>query len=309
MIVIIGDFHLKHQEPYWSGQKLLLNYIKEKYAGCTLIFTGDLFDSSSPKWDIFNHFVKFSQEFKGEIHIIHGNHEFYVLKGSVLSALEEISNVKIYSTKTEVKLENEQFLFLPFQYSLPLMQAYEDIDERFDWVVTHITPPKHQFANEGIQLKLKAKAVFHGHIHVSEEYTDDEGIFNVLVGVPQTTRNLEQEFKKRVILIENGSWRSEDLPVYMEIEDIEFGNFPENKLNLLNIKNAPSKKLVETTYAEYHWRKAGITYLDAESNLPMEHLKIENSLEKRFIAFAATNDVDIPKSVQETCLKYFAAVG
>jgi hypothetical protein len=130
-----------------------------------------------------------------------------------------------------------------------------------------------------------------------------------LVGVPQTTRNLEQEFKKRVILIENGKWRSEDLPVFMEIQDIEFGQFPENTLNLLNIKDAPSKNLVETTYKGYHYRKAGITYADTESNLPTEHLRIENSLEKRFITFAETNVEDIPQSVKDLCLRYFAAVG
>jgi translation elongation factor EF-G len=95
----------------------------------------------------------------------------------------------------------------------------------------------------------------------------------------------------------------------MEIEDIEFGQFPENKLNLLNIKNAPSKNLVEATYKEYHYRKAGITYADAESNLPTEHLRIENSLEKRFIKFVETNDEDIPQSVKDLCLRYFAAVG
>jgi hypothetical protein len=64
-----------------------------------------------------------------------------------------------------------------------------------------------------------------------------------MVGVPQTTRNLEQSETKRVIVIENGEWTSETLPVYMEIVDIKYGELPENKAYLYNVYEAPSKNL------------------------------------------------------------------
>jgi DNA repair exonuclease SbcCD nuclease subunit len=310
-IVVIGDFHLKSSEPHWTGQKKLLNYFREKYHDCTLIFTGDLFDTSSPRWEVFTEFLLFCKMFEGEIHIVHGNHEYSQIKGSALLALEKVENVKIYFQQSEVKIEGQSFLMLPYRYSHKEMLEYQSNVNEYDYVVTHITPPKYQFNSEGIQLNCKAKAYLHGHIHVSSEFTDELGHLNVMVGVPQTTRNLEQSETKRVIVIENGEWTSETLPIYMEIVDIKYGELPENKANLYNVYEAPSKKSVYELYNGYHIRDKGISFV-TKSTVQSQSKSLSDfkdaSLEATFKLFLKSQEKETPKDIVDCAFEYMERV-
>jgi metallophosphoesterase superfamily enzyme len=104
-IVVIGDFHLKSSEPHWTGQKKLLNYFREKYHDCTLIFTGDLFDTSSPRWEVFTEFLLFCKMFEGEIHIVHGNHEYSRL-GGFSGELDDIVSNELTSASAIVTISD-----------------------------------------------------------------------------------------------------------------------------------------------------------------------------------------------------------
>lgn len=311
-IVVIGDFHLKANEPYWTGQKKLLKHISQEYQDCVLIFTGDLFDTSSPKWEVFSEFMLFCKLFDGEIHIVHGNHEYSQLKGSALLGLEKLENVKIYFDQTECQIEGLNFLMLPYRYSHKEMVEYQGNSNEYDYVITHITPVKYQFNTEGLQLNCKAKAFFHGHIHVSSEFTDELGNLNVMVGVPQTTRNLEQSETKRVIVIENAGWRSENLPIFMEIVDIKFGELPDNKCHLYNVYDAPSKKLVYELYGDYKIRDNGISFQLSPKTTTINEKTLEefkgSSLESSFKSFLKAQEKEVSKDIIECIYSYMERV-
>jgi len=295
--------HLKKKEPYWSGQKDLLLWLCQ-YCKQDLIFLGDVYDSSSPHNLVTAEFIQFCQEWPNQIYIIQGNHEYSRQKGSALAPLQKLQNVNIiFEIKRTVVEQKWTCVFLPYRYNFEEMKLYENIKESWgdgtkgiDYVFTHITPPEAAFADEGIQLDLEAKKIIHGHTHIQKIFRSN-GIEHIILGVPQTTRNLEQNFTKQILEITEEDFKFIDCPVFMTIEDIEFDQEPQSKNNLLNVKNAPSIVSVYERYPPnlgYYIREEGIQLIERDSSLKATHKKFEfdqSSIESKFVDFALKNAV------------------
>ena len=269
MILVIQDVHWKIKEPYFSGLRNLFDWLLKQYPEHTYIFTGDFFDISSPNWQTFvmarDYLLRMPY-----VHIVRGNHDYSSIKGNSLSALNLHRNISVYSAMSEVKINGNNFLMLPYDYKSEVMKAYENVTGYYDYVVTHVTPARVAFGDEGIDLRVKAKAIFHGHEHLSKDFQENE-VTNHIIGVPQVTRNGEQEFKKRMFEIKSdGSYQEIQLPIFMDIQDIKYGERIENKNFLYNVYDAPSQQAVWEMYPKkegYHIRDAGIEVFRSASEI------------------------------------------
>jgi len=159
-MIIVGDLHAKYEEPFRSSINSFLEWLLSNYKDYTLIFLGDLYDSSSPHNDVRDEVASCIKQFK-EVHIFDGNHDYYRIKGSAIKPLRQHDNIHIYNKVTEVKIEGHSCLMLPFKYS-GMKEEYEALEGTYDYIFTHITPKECAIGDEGIDLKLNGVYI-HGH--------------------------------------------------------------------------------------------------------------------------------------------------
>jgi DNA repair exonuclease SbcCD nuclease subunit len=312
-IIVIGDIHFKTEPiPFYNGIiNLFHEHIIPEYKDDIIILTGDVMDSASKvRWDLYDEVIHIFNKFK-EVHINLGNHDYSDTVGNSLKPLTRLSNVNVYTKETEKIINGFKFLFLPYQDLDYMQKTYTTYEWEGDYCVTHIAPPDTSYGIGEIELqniKVK-KAIIHGHIHTYSEFTDKLKNKNIILGVPQTTRNLEQESIKKVCVIDNtGNYKLSPLPIYYTIQDINFGEFPENKNNALNVKNAPSKKAVFDLYKDYFVRIEGIQCKINQEEVSIISLddiqnKNESLLENRISHFY--KDRDVSNEVQNCINSYF----
>lgn len=293
-MLIISDLHLKSSEPYASSQIKLLNYLKEKYSNEILIFLGDVADSTSIHWEMFQQFALFLNSRTEATYILQGNHDRRAGRGSVIQGLSGIKNVNCIFTKTESKIEGKSCLFLPYEiYDKPIVW-------KGDYMFAHLTPKEESFGNEGFDSsKIECEYEFYGHIHTKSIHGRKH-----TCGVPIPTRNLE--VCNPQILITDGVMTYVDLPHFLEIQDIDYG-VDVNILNkdfLYNVINAPSKNSVYEKYKEFYIREEGIEVVCTEK----EEEKIDFdklSLKEHFKIFS--NDNNLTKEIFDCGISYLDA--
>lgn len=298
-IVVIGDIHFKTEpKPFHDGlMNLFYEHIIPTYKNDTLILTGDVLDSASKvRWDLYDEMINIFSKFH-QVHIVVGNHDYSDTVGNALKPLAKLSNISLYPKETDIVINGLKFLFLPYQDLEYMQKIYTDYVWEGDYCVTHIAPPNSSFGIGEIELKgIKVnKAIIHGHIHTYSEFTDTLKNKNIILGVPQTTRNLEQHSLKKVCIIENGNYSLVPLPEYYTIQDVVFGEFPENKNNLINVLEAPSKKAVFDMYKDYHVRLEGIQVKtnSEELSISLDDIKNKNEslLESRIAKFYKEREI------------------
>lgn len=313
-IVIVGDIHFKTEpKPFYEGlKKLFYEHIIPNYAHDKVVLTGDVLDSASKvRWDLYDEMINIFSKLS-EVHIVVGNHDYSDTVGNALKPLTKLSNVFVYFKETETVIDGMKFLFLPFQDLEYMQKNYTEYKWEGDYCVTHIAPPESSFGIGEIELKgVKVnKAIIHGHIHTYSEFIDNLKNKNIILGVPQTTRNLEQNSLKKVLVIDNGNYSLATLPEYYTIQDVIFGEFPDNKNNLLNILEAPSKKAVFDMYKEYNIRLEGIQCKinTEELSISLDDIQSKNSslLESRISKFY--KDKDVSNEIQNCINSYFVKV-
>ena len=314
-IIVIGDIHFKTEpKPFHDGlMKLFYEHLIPEYGNCKIILTGDVLDSASKvRWDLYDEMINIFSKFK-EVHINLGNHDYSDTVGNSLKPLNRLSNIQIYDKETEVEINGLKFLFLPYQHLDYMQKVYTNYKWEGDYVITHIAPPNTSFGIGEIALMdIKVNyAIIHGHIHTHSKFSDTNNNMNIILGVPQTTRNLEQNAIKHICLIDTnkGDYQLKQLPIYFTIQDIEYGEFPENRNNLLNIKNAPSKKAVFDMYKEYFIRLEGIECKVSE-DMPIDLLQLQEKndslLEAKISSFYLKKEVS--NDVQNCINSYYLKV-
>jgi hypothetical protein len=260
-MIVISDLHLKYKhEPYSSSQRQFLDWLNEKYYNEHMIFLGDLFDVS-PHWEVYKMFQDFLLNRNGNTYILNGNHANSKNKGSSIIAFD-FESVYSYLDVSEFEIENCNCLMLPFNYDY---RKYSELEGSYDFIFTHVTPTQVQFANEGIDFPKLKGTFIHGHTHMPSKFTDRYNNEHIVLGVPLPTRHLEA-FEHKIIEIKNKQINYIDVPFYFKYETIEYGVMPENKTNVYNIINAPSKKAVLDKYKDYYIRNHGIKLLRNEFN-------------------------------------------
>lgn len=304
MILIIGDVHWKAQKPYKEKLSEMFNYIYEKYGFCTLVFTGDFFDTSNPHSEevvdlALAHLMKFKA-----VHIVTGNHELSSRNGNPLIPLSHIPKVHVYTKPQEVKIEEYYFLMLPYLYNVKEMKKeYEALRNNVDVVVSHVAYPGTNFGSpDEVDLSgITAKHYIYGHIHSSLDFPNN----HYVLGVPSSTRYGEQEWNKRIAKLDN---ISEDIifdpfPDFVTFEDIIFGSDPYSKDSIINVSEAPSVKAVLDKYKGYNIRLQGIKLVDTEKEVTYSEQKdnLNFSLESNFQGFSEGQTIrgEVKAKIQE----------
>lgn len=291
-MIIIGDLHIKEKEPYRKSIFSFLEWLNENYPEEHLVLLGDVFDSSTPKWENYSEFEKFLENRNKTTYIVQGNHEYSKRKGSALEGIHLSKKVKVFFEKEEIEIDGINCLMLPYIYS-SMKEEYEELQGEYDYIFTHITPVEQAFKDEGIQLhkNLKAKSIIHGHTHIQTEFQNNN-IKHIVLGVPIPTRHLEDDQEHKILNINKSGIKEIKVPFYFKYETIEFGDEPSNENNILNIRNAPSFNVLFEKYKNYYIRKEGttLTFMGDEINLD-EMDKYITDIEKSFVEFAHSEGV------------------
>jgi len=297
-MIIISDLHLKYQkEPYSKSQREFLQWLEDSYSNEQIIFLGDVFDTR-PHWTVFKMFKDFLERRGNKTYILNGNHDLSKAKGSsVLSLQTSFLDVE------ERIIEGYNCLMLPYKYDY---REYENLEGEYNFIFTHITPVQAQFANEGIAFPKLKGTFIHGHTHTKLDFIDDYGNQHYIVGVPLPTRHLE-DFEHRIIKIKDGKINFIQPPFYFNYETIKYGEEPKDKNNILNIVDAPSRKVALEKYKEYYIRKAGIQVLRTDNTIETFKQEFEsgNILDK-FKIFSIENKIS--KEVAECCSERLSTI-
>lgn len=313
-MVIVGDTHWKDKEPYYAGLKNFFRWLLETYPDETMIFTGDMFDTATPHFDtVYDVVIEYLLRFKA-VHIVAGNHEekFAKTKGNCLRPLRHHPTIHIYTRPTVVEIDKYSFWMLPFQYDYAQVKAYETapLPKPVDFIICHATPQKLAFGDEGVNLRLKVSQVIWGHIHTPFEYRDDVNVQNIVIGVPQVTREGEQDFEKAILEFNPRTEKFEQkvIPVFMTIETVEYGEEPKSKDNLINVVNAPSIPAVYERYKGYYVNKEHIEVLRTDKEVVEEESKIffNTKLEEQLVKYA--EEKAVPKEMSDCILSYMEQV-
>lgn len=271
---IIGDNHLTDRYNFmpFNGHKKLWNHIYEPDS--ILIQSGDLFDKAILDIDnILDPTIDFLRSWK-HFYGIEGNHDREKL-GSFHTILNKFDNVTTFKTWKVVDIAGTSWLMLPFLKDNPdLMKEYDDVIEqhrgKVDFTLAHLHPPGKNGGIEEIDLTGVSRiASFHGHLH--DPYNYGKNCYSI--GVPQTTREGEQDWKKRYFEFDtdNKKLTEKELPVFYTIKTIEYGEDIEDTDNLYNIVNAPSKRYTKDKY------KGKIIIRD--NGIKLEEREVEKKIE------------------------------
>jgi len=170
MIIIVGDLHVKNREPFLSSICKTFEWIRDEFGSdITLIQLGDLFDTSSPHHDIEFKIIEKLLQFR-QVFILTGNHDYSKIKGNSLLPLMHHRTITVLEEATEVILEGNKYLLLPYLYS-NMKEKYEILQGKYDYICTHVTPCECAFGDEGIDLHPEGIYV-HGHTHIATDFRD-----------------------------------------------------------------------------------------------------------------------------------------
>lgn len=296
-MIIVGDLHLKQKEPFFTASKQFLNWLDENYRESEILFAGDVFDSSSPMWIVYKEFKEFLMKRKNYTYIIKGNHDTSKNKGCSLSAFNLVPNVTVYEDAQEIEIQNHKCLILPFIYDY---KSFQELEGEYDFIFTHLMPKEFQFGDEGVEFsKLKGKFI-HGHHHMRADFQDRFNNKHYIIGAPYETRHLEAQVHRILEINDNKEIKEIEVPKFFTHETIVYGQEPSSKMNIINVIDAPGKKLVYEKYKDYYIRDAGIKLLRTENTKESFKHEFEsaNILEK-FKKYSQENNLS--KEVSEEC--------
>jgi predicted phosphodiesterase len=298
-MIVIGDLHLKSQDFYWKAQQKFLNWLQETFPDEHFLFLGDIFNTSSPTWEVFEFFEVFLKKRKKTTYIIQGNHDYSSVKGCSLKVLEHNNPVMVFTSIDKLCIEGLDCLILPF-YTNVVNDLLKYPEFSYDYVFSHLTHPKEAFGSEGIDLNfINSNYFIYGHTH-----TPNVHVFNHLIlGVPLPTRNGE-EMGNLLKITGVNTWEKIKIPEFFKIETIKYGERINNKEWLYNVIEAPSFDDVYEKYKGFNIRTEGIKIKNNQEFIG-ETFDSNSllSLKEKFIVFAKKNK--LPQNIVDNTLEYF----
>lgn len=306
-MIVIGDIHLKAKQPYITHLNNFLTWLLYNYNDEKMLFLGDIFQSSAPRWDTFNVMKQFLYYRKNSTYILTGNHDRSSNKGNAIRGLqysytkrnlELIKNVFIYEDKEIVDIDGIKWMMLPYIHGEG-MKKYEEITDTVDICATHVVPMECAFVGEGIQLNVDTKLYIHGHTHIATEFVDKYDRQHSVIGVPIATRH--GEFNKGVIYNVKDADNIDviDVPMQLVYENVEFGDEPKDKNSVINILNAPDPKSAVMKYKEHFIRSVQYKKYTDEISVTCE---FKTKTKENFLDLAKKEEYD--SDLINTCLYY-----
>ena len=263
LFLFFGDWHITDKDDliYFKGHLKLMRWLEEQYNLSNTIFiqAGDLFDKDVIHHeDVMSPTIDFLLKFK-ECHLIQGNHD-KDKKGSILAPLSKHLSLNVYSSFQETLIDSFSFGMFPHFYDYEDNHLYEDNETIYDFRVIHRHPKGFNAGKEETAFKVHAKyATFYGHYHEPK---------GEAIGIPQTTREGEQNWKKRFFEFDTETeiLTEREAPVFFTIQTISYGEKIYNKDYLYNVIEAPSKKVVKEKYPDVKIRRNGIKLIDRKKD-------------------------------------------
>lgn len=295
-MLVVGDLHVKSSEPHLKAIRELFNFIEKKYNNEIIVQLGDFFDTSAIHHGIVEEFIDRTKKVGKHWYILTGNHDKSYIKGNILLPLKHYDHLTVIEEKTELLIENSSCLFLPYVHNAK--EVYKDIKWSGDFCFAHITNEEDAFGEEGVNTdKIDAFQIF-GHTHTYKKYKDEK----IVLGVSLPTRN--GEIANRLLHIKSKiDVQMIDHNINFTYEDINYGKFPENKNNILNVKNAPSIVSVHEMYKEYYIRDEGIEVKLSDDNAEETSFTFEKGdIKETFGLYGKETSLD--KSIIDCGIEY-----
>lgn len=297
-MLVIGDLHLKIKEPFWSAQKEFLKWLESQFPDQKLLFLGDVFDSTSPHWDVFSYFDVFLKNRQQEVFILKGNHDFSRFRGATLSSLSNHSHVHIIKEIETFDIEGYSCLFIAY-FSKDNFKQITPERSKYSFVFSHLTHPEEAFGDEGIDLSfINSNYFFYGHTHQENTHS----IKHRIVGAPLPTRNGETLGN---ILKIDSDYEIYKIPVpdFLKIETIKYGEEIPNPNWLYNVVEAPSFDSVYDKYGSFYVRSEGIKLKETTYQQEIiEEKQYNNFLKNKFLDFSKKEN--LPRHITDCALTY-----
>jgi len=279
MIIFFGDLHCQEKEPHRTACLDFLDYLYKNFNHCTILCGGDLFHQSSHNHRLVDSVIERISKFN-DFRIISGNHDQSRRLSNILLPFRHYDGITIYSERTEFEIEDIKFIALPSKPGYE--KEYENIEGTWDYSLCHFEPIQKSFNSTGIELKFKVNtAHIFAHIHEYDEYIDNFGNKVLISGSVVSTRYGEQDWEKNLYEITKEGFKKQSIPQMFTYQTLNYGEFPENKNNILNVINAPSVPAVWEKYKDYFIRRDGI-----------QVLRTENESELKDVVFESGNIID-----------------
>lgn len=318
MMAILGDIHFNSAKPYFTrvAEEFLRWFSEWEYntPDNTLILVGDLVHTAINGGLVVSWLETFVNASRFQhIHVVRGNHDYKKKDGVEQLAYEfyrERSNVTIYESRTEIQIEGQRVLLLPYyHYGLnqeTMAQSYSVIhkeNQTYDLVVGHFADESFGLGSDIVKNvgKIESKHICLGHIHtrVNPE---------IYIGSVYANKVNENDNRRAAWIIDSNSRKVEvPLPKFCEFVSV---NFPEPLpvsdaiVPIYTILNCASEQAALAHYgSDIYLRKvvrdmnrvASVNGINIASGL--EGL----SIEQMFQAFLKAK-ADVNRSVAGKCL-------
>jgi len=305
MIYVLGDLHIRKEEPFFSAARDVLNHMKSILRqDDILIQAGDLFHTSKPfpkEYELIFSFLNWAQKNNIKTYLLAGNHDYHYGQGTYsIDPLKDYVEEIIYEPNVyNVDEEGTKVFFLPWQ---PIKNFKEVVEKEYpdkfeskikeaNFLIYHFSDETIMFGSsyQGTDLRPFEKVNpsikrLGGDIHVkSSNY----------IGTPYQTRYDEKGQIGRYATLLQDELSYFDLPIFTSYEDVEydegFSSSQKNYYPILTIKNAPSVDAARQKYSDYPIRL--IETITSMDRVEAEEKEL-SSLKEALSEFLTINSVD-----------------
>lgn len=269
MVYVVGDVHLRSEEPFFSVTQRFLTSLADKCEkGDSVIFTGDFFHRSRPySEELFwaRHFFEVMKEKGCFLFIIAGNHEYFREHDSWAEDAFKEFDVELIEQLEVRTIEDMKFLFLPWMPQLRLRKiyGYQSMRDFYDYYIPKFLGPlKDELTGKTLYVvyHFEDETVFTGtedmgvDLSIIEKIHDGEVVrlgghihnpTDNYIGAPYATRRDESGFKRHIVSIGSDGMKYIDMPNAIEYRTLMYGELKDqvydpDTMYLLKILDAPS---------------------------------------------------------------------
>lgn len=294
MICFLGDIHFNASKDYFRAicEAFLewFNNWELNHPTNTLVLAGDLVQDSVNGGVVVRYLERFFQysRFK-EVHIVVGNHDLkkvHNISQLAYDFYKDKPNFYVYEEASEVDIDGYKALFLPYflgvnKEGLSMSEYYSNIhnnssfSNNYDFVVGHFCGPDNAFPGaidciENLE-KLSGRVCL-GHIHTRHINP------NRYLGSIYANHKNENDSKRAVWILDEGTWREERLPIFNEFITVNYpDDLPESNaiVPIYTILNCNSEATARDRYGDVFFRKTTVSNTD--SNKSFDDLDVQFS--------------------------------
>lgn len=332
MIAILGDLHLRDDQPYWRAVcEAFLDWYREwpiNSKGNDLILTGDLVETPVLSGTVVDYLEKLIEwsDFDS-IHICVGNHDRKKMNGHEQIAYKFYNNKKkvhLYEAATSTNISGKSVLVLPYflgtnKHKQTMREFYSNLwnDNKFkkhyDLVVGHFCGSDCVFPGDTGYVdnleKIDADHIILGHVHTRSVNPDR------YIGSVFANKKSENDKTRAAVIIRDDNSRYEErLPVFNEFIAFNYPNgLPESEavVPIYSVLSCASETVARVKYGDIFIRR---TTPDMSDFIPKRNVQLDvkldsiqnMDLEEMFRSFCKSQSNQFGSEIEEDCLKMLA---